>query len=523
MVQSVPTHEMPAANVAPLYLYDDKCVDICITYLEKSHEWMDEIQVSPFFQGDIPKKFAPFLSQVPYAGEEESVDQVNVEVRDGFKKEFTDTQQKLFADIEDEFGYGPSAEEWTVNDVLEITNATESDETVRKYVKFFREEIGWATETGSNKHGKKHRLTESRYKNPDAMTDGGGYEWNYNWDDALEKLNEYKLWDDGTIPREEDKYDPKDWFASKNEEHIIEFFEYLQSANQVLVDIYEIRYEYEAEIEDYGLESYLLDREERTEYTRGIRDHVQDLKKHVTDAFEKLSNLAEKAFRSCSSWWMESEATDSNLAKEYLPIEKAGIVEKRINAKRWCLARTHFDPVITGKPEIQADEKTYPNQVYECEKAVRALLRAGWYMKDDILEGADPPVDDASEDSEDESEDVYYDIRTTSKILGLVESALQEVTGGGPFSLKENRAATWDEFVEEFRDFKGEDIPEQQIARYLADFHRKEWKDEGDPVVVWYDEKELHLTRTMYDQIKDNPKHRDWPDRAVPAVPPHDT
>ena len=485
MVQSVTLRNMPSfdGSVPPMVLYNDKWLDICVNYWEESHPRIDEIEVNHFYDGDIPTKFGNHLSKVPYSGEsDKKVDEDTVGLKDTFQ-DFSPSEKELFSDIEDEWGAGPGADEWTYAEALEQTSATDSMSTTRNNVSTFIDD-GMAKKTGRDGKKTKVRLTESRYTNPDAATDGGGYEWNYDWEGAIEKMEERDLWDTGPQGKaDKTKYDPRDWFASQNEGDIIDLFRHLNSLNTYIKELYHVRYEYEAKVDENGLDSFFFDDEDREEYVKDMRDIMEKMKGSVNDFFDLVKRLTLQALRNCASWWVSCQG-DLDVPKEYNPTNKRKTCRNRIDSKRWAFNKTHISPVIHGNVQKQIREQTYTEQVYQTEKSVRALLHAGWSMHEDIIRGTSEPTDD-SETIEEQEED---DDEELSGKLKNVELTLEDNYSPTPANMKEGHGCSWDTFVTEFRDWIGDDeYGEDRIATALENYHQ--WCLDHDHtysgVVVW--------------------------------------
>lgn len=516
---------MPSAdgNVPPLYLYNDKWLEVCMTYWEESHPWVDRIEVSPFWDGEIPDKFQKYLSHEPYSGGEEEVSQSTAGVRDEFDQ-FSPTQKELFKDAESEYSYGAGAETFTTSDLVELSSATPSKDTARNAIKKWRE-AGWATETGrANNGGKLNRLTESRFENPDALTDGGGYEWSYEWGPVIEQLENRQLWETGSpMTDKQDAYDPRDWFASKNESRIIDLFRYLSQVDEELCEIYRLRDDYERELDDWGFDG-LFTEDDREDQVKEIRDHVEALRNHLTDFFDTLKRIALKGFENCSSWWSVSDSTD-DIAQDYVPKQKRDVIRNRIDAKRWAIDRTHIRPIVTSNTRQQANKQTYTERVYEFEKSIRALLTVGWKTTEDLLLDTSEPTEEEEEDFEEEPEP---QTQPDDKRLEKVEWALDDAADAGPAQLKESLSATWEDFVAAYREVIGEDVREEKIAMNLESYHDWCLQNRGQYVGVhlWQEEDAHDIQLWIFpvpastDPEFFKNRERDWTQKRDIDVPP---
>lgn len=515
---------MPGPDgVPPLYPYDDKFGSVLIDWWQDSNAHVDRIRVSSHFEGDIPDKFQPFLSTTPYSGEGERIDQTSAELDPAFESELTPTQQDIFIEIEDKWGTGSGADTWTNKDVEDLTNATDSYDTVKRATKVI-EDIGWATETGSNSDGKLRRLTQSRFRNPDAMTDGGGHDWYYNWEPEIEKLEERNLWD--AVTRNPTKFDPRDWFAHQNEDDIIALFEEVEDVTETLLEVYNLRYAYETELQDereFGLQ---FAQQEKVKQIKEIRDRLQDLQNSVIDFFVLLKNLASKFFKSCVNWWAMSPQAEGgkNIPEEYHPTKKKNIVRKRIEAKRWSSNQTHFDILIEGNPQRQAEGTAYPEKVHELEKSVRALIRLAWYMKNDLLEGTEPVENDAEQEAPDEGSTPEVESETDIPDFDELDQAIKAVEWAipaeeiAPVNLADGMP--WKEFLQEYREFMSdEDLNASTALSRLEAYH--EWAQDADHKVegvilndIAGDNEEPDVRLIVVSTILDEGYFEDWPDEA---------
>ncbi|MFC6755883.1 hypothetical protein ACFQER_03115 [Halomicroarcula sp. GCM10025894] len=456
------------SEVAPLYPYNDKFATILIDFWQESNPWEQKIRPSSYYDGSIPDNFQPFLSQVPHNGEDEKVEKSNSEIDPSFENEFSPKQQGIFVEIEKEWGYGPGADDWTNDDVEDLTN--ENYETIKKATRTY-EKKGWATET-SKSSPKRRRLTQSRFSNPEAMADGG-HEWVYDWE--MEKLRERSLWEATTF--NQTSTDPRDWFGHKNEDDIIGLFEYIKDIMETLTEVYDLRFEYAKELEEeqeYGVELY---EDEKTEYIKSIREELQELQRSLNDFWTVLKSLSSKCFVSVSNWWVISPMVkDNDLPEEYHPTKKKNIIQNRIDAKRWALTTTNLEPLIEGNPKRQAQEMSYPNQVEELEKSVRGLIHLAHYMKEDLLEGTEPrssddeSTEDGSPTQETSETQSSEETRTFDDLSNPVQAIEDELEIEGPISTDPD-GMEWKDFLREYRLRMQNEPSADATFRNLKKFH----------------------------------------------------
>ncbi|WP_254830895.1 hypothetical protein [Haloglomus salinum] len=307
--------------------------------------------------------------------------------------ELSDKRQRMWKKIEQEYGYGPNADVFTVPEVHDKFGFRKG--TIRNYVRddFCKEmEIVAELDEASQPNGSKSwKLLESHKT---ELVSDGGYKWHYEWESIESGLEKEEIVDPDV-----------DWFADYNFDVWVEIVRQASTIDDQLVKVARIQRDSLDQPDDY--------QDWRVNALKELREELQVLEGAFDQLFSALNRLLNAAYSSVVNWAAVHKTNNKTTSHDrYDPSVRLERTKLRAKAKHVAL-RSYYEPMINFVPEHNTTELACHEQAdraHELKQEVGEFLTWVYECSLDLMAFADTDMSTGgSTPLEDEIEQILFD------------------------------------------------------------------------------------------------------------------